>query len=147
MGLSIAYSPEKTALETAGGIANALHLLGANPFLVVNGDVYTDLDFAQFKLTPMQNKLVHMALVDNPPQHQKGDFAFADNKLLAEGENKLTFSGIAIYQPALFSSITKARLPNFTFITCSNRPAKSQCGTFQRHMARHRHAGTIANSG
>ncbi|MDP3309262.1 nucleotidyltransferase family protein, partial [Methylotenera sp.] len=72
-GLTIQYSPEKIALETAGGIANALSLLGDEPFLVVNGDTFTEMDFAQLKLNP--NNLAHLVLVDNPPQHPQGDFA------------------------------------------------------------------------
>ncbi len=103
--LKIQYSPEKEALETAGGIANALHLLGDEPFLVVNGDVFADIDFAELKNTPMHNKLAHLVLVDNPPQHPHGDFVFKNGKLLPEGASKLTFSGVAIYQARMFNGI------------------------------------------
>lgn len=116
-GVSIEYSPELEALETAGGIANALPLLGDAPFLVVNGDVYTDYDFAQIAeiVTTMQKQSLqaYLVMVDNPPQHMEGDFALAQAlsnpvKLIKEeGGVKLTFSGIGIYQPQLFSHITR----------------------------------------
>ncbi|HEY9268354.1 MAG TPA: nucleotidyltransferase family protein [Methylotenera sp.] len=104
-GVRIQYSPEKIALETAGGIANAMPLLGNAPFLVVNGDVYTDIDFGALNLMP--NHLAHLVMVDNPPQHAAGDFTLCNGKLSVEGNEKLTFSGIGIYQPSLFASIAR----------------------------------------
>jgi MurNAc alpha-1-phosphate uridylyltransferase len=104
-GVRIQYSPEKIALETAGGIANAMPLLGNVPFLVVNGDVYTDIDFGTLKLVPPN--LAHLVMVNNPPQHAAGDFALSSGKLSADGTEKLTFSGIGIYQPSLFASIVR----------------------------------------
>ena len=102
-GLSIQYSPEKVALETAGGIANALHLLGSAPFLVVNGDTFTDIDFADIHLaTP---NLAHLVMVDNPPQHSNGDFTLHDGNLTEKGESRLTFSGVGVYHPALFKEL------------------------------------------
>lgn len=111
-GVSIRYSPEAEALETAGGIANALPLLGGEPFLVVNGDIFCDHDFAALprELGALSAWLV---LVDNPAHHPGGDFALKENKVLDEGEHKLTFSGIGIYRPEMFASIArgaKARL-------------------------------------
>ena len=104
-GLSIVYSPEKLALETAGGIANALPLLGSKPFLVVNGDTYTEIDFAflQLKL----NMLAHLVLIDNPPQHLQGDFAIEAGMLKNEGSQMLTFSGVGVYHPDLFAAIVR----------------------------------------
>lgn len=104
-GVRIQYSPEKIALETAGGIANAMPLLGNVPFLVVNGDVYTDIDFGTLKLVPPN--LAHLVMVNNPPQHAAGDFALSSGKLSADGTEKLTFSGIGIYQPSLFANIVR----------------------------------------
>lgn len=104
-GVRIQYSPEKIALETAGGIANAMPLLGNAPFLVVNGDVYTDIDFGTLKLVPPN--LAHLVMVNNPPQHAAGDFALSSGKLSADGTEKLTFSGIGIYLPSLFASIVR----------------------------------------
>ena len=104
-GVRIQYSPEKIALETAGGIANAMPLLGDAPFLVVNGDVFTDIDFGALNLT--SPNLAHLVMVDNPPQHAAGDFSLLNGKLSAEGAQKLTFSGVGIYQPSLFAGIVR----------------------------------------
>ncbi|MDR2875899.1 MAG: nucleotidyltransferase family protein [Methylobacillus sp.] len=113
-GVSIRYSAEpQGALETAGGIAQALPLLGDQPFLVVNGDVYSDYDFAPLRGQPMEGMDAHLVLVDNPPQHPRGDFFLADGKLFEQGETRLTFSGIGVYRPALFADIapgSKAKL-------------------------------------
>ena len=102
-GLSIKYSPEKIALETAGGIANALPLLGSKPFLVVNGDTFTEIDFAFLHLKI--NMLAHLVLIDNPPQHLQGDFAIQDGMLKNTGIQMLTFSGVGVYHPDLFADI------------------------------------------
>jgi MurNAc alpha-1-phosphate uridylyltransferase len=104
-GLAIQYSPEQTALETAGGIANALPLLGNEAFLVVNGDIFTDIDFAQFKHALQPYKLAHLVMVDNPPQHEQGDFVYVDGKLALGGNTKLTFSGVGVYHPDLFADV------------------------------------------
>lgn len=104
-GLHIQYSPEEAALETAGGIANALTLLGGEPFLVVNGDVFTDIDFSKIHL--VAGNLAHLVLIDNPPQHAQGDFVFEDGSVKSEGVNKLTFSGIGVYHPDLFVDIPR----------------------------------------
>lgn len=114
-GVHIQYSPEKVALETAGGIANALHLLGNEPFLVVNGDVFTDINFQATALQAnvhaarcgIKISLAHLLLINNPPQHPKGDFAIADGWLKNEGETMLTFSGVGVYHPDLFASIKR----------------------------------------
>jgi N-acetyl-alpha-D-muramate 1-phosphate uridylyltransferase len=112
-GLSIAYSREAQALETAGGIVNALPLIGDGPFLVVNGDVFTDFDFAT--LVPRLNTLgapdtlAHLVLVDNPPHHPRGDFVLRDGRVVPEGDERLTFSGIGVYRPQLFSSVAAGK--------------------------------------
>lgn len=109
--VSIQYSPEAVALETAGGIANALPLLGNGAFCVVNGDVFTDYDFtqlhAQAKRVLEGSALAHLVLIDSPPQHPNGDFAIADGKLQNTGEAMLTFSGVGVYQPAFFAEIVR----------------------------------------
>ncbi|MBZ0093416.1 MAG: nucleotidyltransferase family protein [Sulfuricellaceae bacterium] len=118
-GVSIRYSPEAEALETAGGIALALPLLGDRPFAVVNGDIFCDYDFAC--LPPLLEAMAadpaapmaHLVLVDNPPHHPGGDFALAQGRVGAEGERLLTFSGIGVYRPELFAAIVpgeKAKL-------------------------------------
>ncbi len=103
-GVRIAYSAEAEALETAGGIAYAMPLLGDAPFLVVNGDVFTDIDFASLALPP--GKLAHLVMVDNPPQHARGDFALVDGLLHDLPSGRLTFAGVGVYDPQLFASVS-----------------------------------------
>lgn len=103
----ITYSPESTALETAGGIANALPLLGTDSFLVVNGDVFCDIDYMPLVTALPKPNLAHLVMVDNPPQHPKGDFVLQAGKLKAAGENQLTFSGVGVYSPALFDTVVQ----------------------------------------
>jgi len=106
-GLNIHYSPETEALETAGGIANALPLLGNAPFLVVNGDVFTEIDFATLQLD--SPNLAHLVMVDNPPQHPDGDFSLNAGKVNGQGNPKLTFSGVGIYHPKLFVDVERGQ--------------------------------------
>lgn len=103
LGAKIDYSPEgEQALETAGGIINALPLLGNEPFLVVNGDIATDFPFAELKNIPVD--LAHIVLIDNPPHHPQGDFALDISGNVIENDNqRYTFSGIGLYHPDLFS--------------------------------------------
>ena len=103
--ISIQYSDEgETALETAGGIAKALSLLGNGPFLVVNADIIFD-----YPLAGLQDKVIdlaHLVLIDNPAHHPQGDFCLNANGLVSEqGDTKLTFSGIGVYHPAMFNGI------------------------------------------
>lgn len=113
LGVSIQYSAEHTALETAGGIANALHLLGEAPFAVVNADIYCDYDFAQLPARAAalskSRDLAHLVLVNNPEQHPDGDFALHDSRV-TNGLPKLTFSGIGIYKPELFQHIPRGSI-------------------------------------
>lgn len=102
---SIRYSYEgDSGLETAGGIKNALPLLGDSPFLVVNGDINCD-----FPLHPLHHKkidLAHLILVNNPEHHPNGDFAIQKHALLSfENTPKYTYSGIGLYHPDLFADI------------------------------------------
>jgi MurNAc alpha-1-phosphate uridylyltransferase len=105
-GVTIDYSREEQALETAGGIARALPLLGNEPFIAVNADVYSDFDYAALAAAggTLGPALAHLVLVDNPPQHPDGDFALQGAEVAAAGD-KLTFSGLAVYRPALFEGI------------------------------------------
>lgn len=103
--VSIAYSDEGTALETAGGIANALPLLGAEAFVVVNGDVYCDYDFGRLKAHDLGDDLAYLVLVANPEHHPKGDFSLEAGRVGEGGEPRFTFSGIGLYRPELFADI------------------------------------------
>ncbi len=109
-GVEIAYSPEPAALETAGGIAYALPLLGAAPFAVVNADVYSDYDYAHLARAVARLEepggLAHLLLVDNPAHHLQGDFALEGGKVALEGE-LLTFSGIAAYRSEMFAGTVR----------------------------------------
>jgi len=101
-GVTIRYSAEGEPLETGGGIHQALGLLGDEPFLVVNGDIWTDYDFAQLR-RPLHG-LAHLVLVNNPPHHPAGDFSLADATVAEPASNgeALTYSGISVLHPALF---------------------------------------------
>jgi len=114
-GASIDWSREGVALETAGGIARALPLLGDEPFVVVNGDVLTDLDFSLLKQQAQKldgvAHLAHLLLVDNPPHHPQGDFTLQANGQVsidpALPGKRLTFAGIAAYHPAMFAALAQ----------------------------------------
>lgn len=110
-GVRICYSPEGEALETAGGIAQALPLLGDAPFLVINGDIYCEYELgrAHTIVGQMQssNALAWLVMVFNPPQHPKGDFALAGGYVRDDTEPRFTFSGIGVYRPELFAAVTR----------------------------------------
>ena len=106
--LAIRYSAEVDALETAGGIRNALALIGEPVFVVVNADVYSDYDYAGLAAAMRQMQagtLAHLVLVDNPPHHPAGDFSLEGNLVRASGKALLTFSGIGAYRAALFDPV------------------------------------------
>jgi len=103
--LKITYSREGSPLETAGGIKKALPLIGDQPFLVVNADIYTDFNYATIKNRNLNNFKGHLVMVKNPKQHPDGDFVLKNNQIELEGQERLTFSGIAIYQPKIFEDI------------------------------------------
>lgn len=114
LGVAIRWSPERVALETAGGIANALPLLAPGPFLVVNGDIWCDVDYGAFVRAPLPpERLAHLLLVDNPPHHPDGDFALAGGLARTDSTPRYTYAGIGLYRPTLFAGIapgTKAKL-------------------------------------
>lgn len=109
-GLSIRYSAEGDApLETAGGIRRALPLLGTDPFLVVNADIWTEFDFAT--LGWRAPSCAHLVLVPNPAHHPAGDFALDGSRVLDTGVPRLTFSGIGVYHPRLFEGLAPGPAP------------------------------------
>lgn len=108
--VEIVYSAEGTALETAGGIARALSLLGREPFLVVSADIFCEFDFARLlplaeQMAAESSRLAHLVLVPNPAHHPEGDFGLKDGKACMEGGERMTFSGIALYRPDLFLGV------------------------------------------
>jgi MurNAc alpha-1-phosphate uridylyltransferase len=109
-GVSIHYSEEGArALETGGGILRALPWLGSEPFLVVNGDVFTDFDFAALSIAP--EAWAHLLLVPNPVQHPRGDFALEDGQVVETGATRWTYSGIGLYRAQLFDGCQPGRFP------------------------------------
>jgi MurNAc alpha-1-phosphate uridylyltransferase len=104
LNLNIRYSPEGEPLETGGGIFRALPLLGNDPFVVVNGDIWTDYDFAALRM-PIAG-LAHLVLIDNPAHNPNGDFALVDGQVRDDdsASARLTYSGIAILHPRLFAN-------------------------------------------
>lgn len=108
-GLRIDYSNEgEQALETAGGIFQALPLLGEQAFVVINGDVWSDYPYAELKDFELSG-LAHLVLVNNPEHNPLGDFAINDNRVLNQGEQKLTFSGIGVYSLIFLPACHRAR--------------------------------------
>jgi MurNAc alpha-1-phosphate uridylyltransferase len=108
-GVTLHYSREEPApLETAGGIRRALPLLGDGPFVVINGDVWTDYPLAELRAP---DGLAHLVLIDNPPHHVQGDFVLDGGRLIAADGPRLTFSGIGVYRPALFAGLADGVQP------------------------------------
>jgi len=106
----ICYSAEgDVPLETGGGILRALPVLGEAPFIVVNGDVWTDYDFSHLPTEPPG--LAHLVLVNNPPHHPAGDFQLNGDQVEGTGEECFTYSGIGLYRPELFEGVGEARFP------------------------------------
>ena len=106
--ITIHWSDEQPdALDTGGGIHQALPLLGSSPFLVVNGDIWTDFPFSH--LRAIKCDWAHLVMIPNPPQHHRGDFALHNARIRNEGGDKLTFSGISVYHPRLFEGCTPGK--------------------------------------
>ena len=104
-GVRIAWSREPEPLETAGGIANARALLGAEPFLLVNGDVYCEYAFSSLSNIKLEHSLAHLVLIPNPPHHPKGDFTLERGVVGNEPAPRYTYSGIAVMSPALVAGV------------------------------------------
>ena len=104
-GVSIAYSREAQALESAGGIACARALLGAAPFALVNADVYCDFDLAALRARALEAHLAHLVLAPNPPHHAAGDFTLAAGKAGNAPAPRYTYTGIALVHPALVAPV------------------------------------------
>lgn len=110
----ITYSPERQALETAGGIKQALPLLAAKEFLLVNGDIWCDFDFAKLLTVPLNGDLGCLVLVDNPVHKREGDFDLLGERVRPRGageSNGFTYAGIARFSAALFADLTARKAP------------------------------------
>ncbi|OIR24938.1 N-acetylmuramate alpha-1-phosphate uridylyltransferase MurU [Bathymodiolus thermophilus thioautotrophic gill symbiont] len=107
-GVQLQYSTEQHALETAGGIIQALPLLGGQPFIVINSDILCDYDLSSLAL-PL-NSLAHLVLINNPEHHPDGDFSIdTEQKITFNKNNRLTFSGIGIYHPSFFKNYRRTQ--------------------------------------
>jgi N-acetyl-alpha-D-muramate 1-phosphate uridylyltransferase len=104
-GMRLAYSREPEPLETAGGIAQALPLLGREPFLLVNADVYCEYDFSRLLRSVLDARLAHLVLVPNPPHRREGDFSLQAGRVVNQGGPRYTYSGVALLAPALFAPV------------------------------------------
>ncbi len=114
-GVRILWTREDEGLETAGGIINALPLLGDKPFILVNGDVWTTMDFEPLRHIKLGEDLAHLFFVENPKQHPEGDFTLLNGRAFnfdqkIEGEN-LTFSGVSVIDPQLFKGLEAGKRP------------------------------------
>ena len=106
-GLRIAYSREPERLETAGGIAQALPLLGSEPFLLVNADIYCEYDFARLRATDLGERLAHLVLVPNPRHRAKGDFTLDRGRIGDGTRPRYTYAGIAVMSPQLVANVRR----------------------------------------
>ena len=104
-GIEIEWSRETTPLETAGGVAKALPLIGDSPFLLVNSDVWCDFDFARWKDYDLGSRLAHLLLVPNPPHHPAGDFTLSAGRIGNAPSPRYTYAGIAVLAPRLVAGV------------------------------------------
>jgi len=139
-GVRIAYSAEgPTGLETGGGIYRALGLIHTDPFLVVNGDIWTDYPFAH--LPDVLTGLAHLVLVDNPAHHPDGDFALKDGQVADQTGSRLTFSGIGVYRHALFAHCRPGKFPLAPLLRAAMRESMV---TGEHYRGRWFDIGTVA---
>ena len=129
--LSVTYSEENPILDTAGGIKNALSLLGKEPFAVINADIFSNFDYAKLQLIELNDSSdCYLVLVKNPEHNQAGDFGLLDNDYLVVNSDILyTFSGIAIYHPRFFNELelgTKMQLLPLLINSISNSLIKGE---------------------
>jgi MurNAc alpha-1-phosphate uridylyltransferase len=109
-GVNISWSDEgPVPLETGGGIFRALPLLGPEPFLVVNADIWTDIDFGRLELEPDAH--AHLVLLPNPAHHPRGDFGLEGDRVVNRDGERLTYSGVGVYRREFFAGCTAGRFP------------------------------------
>ncbi len=137
-GVNIHYSPEPPgALETGGGIVQALPLLGDAPFLVVNGDIWTDYPLGS--LRAMKCEHAHLVLVPNPPRNPDGDFALERARVSNSGPGMFTYSGLAVYNPRLFRHCSPGR---YSIVPLLREAVEQRLVTGELHRGQWEDAGT-----
>jgi MurNAc alpha-1-phosphate uridylyltransferase len=110
LGVSIIWSEEgPIPLETGGGIFRALPRLGPEPFLVVNADIWTDIDFGRLRLPAEMH--AHLVLIANPVHHPRGDFGLEGDRVVNRDSERVTYSGVGVYSPEFFAGCTADRFP------------------------------------
>lgn len=138
-GCEISWSREEEPLETAGGIVQALPLLGDEPFAIVNGDIWTDFPFEGLRDMALGAVEAHLVLVDNPPQHPEGDFHLQAGQLDRSGAPRLTYSGIGVYSPSLFAGCEPGKRPLLPLLEAA---IGRQALTGEHHPGRWEDVGT-----
>jgi len=109
-GVRITWSDEgPVPLETGGGIFHAVPLLGPGPFLVVNADIWTDIDFARLELE--SDAHAHLVLVANPPHNVRGDFGLDGDRVVSRDTDRFTYSGVGVFRPEFFHDCSAGRFP------------------------------------
>jgi MurNAc alpha-1-phosphate uridylyltransferase len=138
-GIRIRWSDEQPdALETGGGIFKALPMLGPGPFAVINGDIWTDYPVS--RLRSVKCDWAHLVMVPNPPHNAGGDFALSGARLQAEGEPRLTFSGIGVYHPRLFEG---CRSGKFSIVPLLREAMSNQVVTGELYRGAWNDIGTL----
>jgi MurNAc alpha-1-phosphate uridylyltransferase len=139
-GVSIAWSEEgPVPLETGGGIFKALPLLGSGPFLVVNADIWTDVDFASLALEDGAHG--RLVLIPNPPHHPRGDFGLEGDRVVSRDSDRFTYSGVGIYRPEFFHDCKPERFPLLPLL---NRAIAARLLRGQLHFGEWCDVGTAA---
>lgn len=138
-GITIHWSDEQSGvLETGGGIHQALPLLGPSPFLVVNADIWTDYPFA--RLRAVKCDWAHLVMIPNPAFKPAGDFALRQARIRQDGEQKLTFSGIAVYHPRMFEGCKAGR---FSVVPLLRSAMEQHLVTGEKFIGRWEDIGTL----
>lgn len=139
--LQIHISDEQDSpLDTGGGIKKALPLLGDEPFLSINADIFTDFDYAKLQ-PPTTSDLLNLLLVNNPEHNPQGDFSINNNRLLPKNQHTYTYSGIACYHPKLFAEQPLNRV--FSVTKLINQAIASKQAAAQIHQGQWNDIGTI----
>jgi MurNAc alpha-1-phosphate uridylyltransferase len=123
-GCHVKVVVEPKPLETAGGILNALPLLGDEPFALVNGDVFTHYPFEQLRRHDLKNDLAHLVMIPNPTHHPEGDFQLSETRIVEAQTSRTTFSGLSVMSPRLFAGLAPGKL--------ALRPVLDQAITLKR---------------
>ncbi|MGB0893725.1 MAG: N-acetylmuramate alpha-1-phosphate uridylyltransferase MurU [Parashewanella sp.] len=139
--IELIYSHETQALETGGGIKNALPLLGESPFFVINADIYIDaLPKSTLHIELNSDRLVHLWMVDNPDHNPLGDFGLKNQNVTLQATNKLTFSGMGVYHPSLFKDAAEGP---FALAELLKFAINKQQVTGEKHVGLWSDVGTI----